>query len=114
MSYDYGIFIFRRDFRLIDNQGLSLLSKEVKEIIPIFIFDPKQIKKNQEIKQYMSNPALQFICESIDDLNESLNNKLHIFHGEPLKIITNIIKHTFFKEKTFVFGFNEDFTRYSM
>ena len=114
MSYDYGIFIFRRDFRIIDNQGLFLLSQNVKEIIPIFIFDPKQIKKTQEIKQYMSNPALQFICESIDDLNESLNNKLHIFYGEPLKIITNIIKHAFFKNKTFVFGFNEDFTKYSM
>ena len=113
MSYDYGIFIFRRDFRIIDNQGLLLLNENVKEIIPIFIFDPNQIKK-KEVKQYMSNPALQFICESIDDLDNSLNNKLHIFYGEPLKIITNIIKHTFFKNKTFTIGFNEDFTKYSV
>lgn len=114
MSYDYGIFIFRRDFRIIDNQGLCLLSNNVKEIIPIFIFDPNQIKNTHNIKQYMSNPALQFICESIDDLNDTLNNKLHIFYDNPLKIISNIIKHSFFKNKSIVFGFNEDFTKYSI
>ena len=108
--YEYGIFIFRRDFRIIDNHGLILLNAKVKEIIPIFIFDPIQIKKN---KQYMSNPALQFICECIDNLNNILHNKLHIFYGDPLKIILSIIKNIFFKDKTIAFGFNEDFTKYS-
>lgn len=113
MTYDYGIFIFRRDFRIIDNQGLLLLNENVKEIIPIFIFDPYQIKR-KDVKLYMSNPALQFICESIDDLDDTLNNKLHIFYGDPLKVISNIIKNTFFKNKSIAFGFNEDFTKYSI
>jgi deoxyribodipyrimidine photo-lyase len=112
--YDYGIFIFRRDLRIIDNQGLVLLSGIVKEIIPVFIFDTNQIKKTQEIKKYMSNPALQFICESIDDLNNSLHDKLHIFYGDPVKTIANILKNTIFKNKSIVFGFNEDFTKYSI
>ena len=48
---DYGIFIFRRDLRIVDNQGLILLSENCKEIIPIFIFDPNQIKKTQTINK---------------------------------------------------------------
>jgi deoxyribodipyrimidine photolyase len=34
-----GVFIFRRDFRLVDNGGLYFLSEKVDKIIPIFIFD---------------------------------------------------------------------------
>ena len=40
-KYDLGIFIFRKDFRIEDNRGLNKLNEISKEILPIFIFDPK-------------------------------------------------------------------------
>ena len=45
-----GIHIFRRDMRLPDNNALHLLSQEVDYIIPIFIFDPYQVKLNSKNK----------------------------------------------------------------
>ena len=76
-----GIFIFRKDLRIVDNRGLIKLSKEVDNIIPIFIFDPKQIKKNSYNKNYLSFRALKFICESVKELEEEIkenNGKLYI------------------------------------
>jgi deoxyribodipyrimidine photolyase len=47
-----GIHIFHRDLRINDNGALYLLSKEVDYILPIFIFDKKQIildNKNKKL-----------------------------------------------------------------
>ena len=71
-KYDYGIFIFRKDLRIIDNRGLIKLANECKEIIPIFIFDPYQVDLNSKTKNYLSFHALRFICEGIKDLNNSI------------------------------------------
>ena len=67
-----GIFIFRRDFRIDDNLALSKLSKKVDKIIPIFILDPFQILENEKNKYYKSNSAIQFMIESLIDLNKDL------------------------------------------
>jgi deoxyribodipyrimidine photo-lyase len=67
-----GIFIFRRDLRLSDNLGLIKLSHEVDIIIPVFILDKKQIKKNKHNKHYFSSNVVQFMCESLVDLNNQL------------------------------------------
>ena len=92
-----GIFIFRRDLRLNDNLGLIKLSKEVDIIIPIFILDEYQIKKNKHNKHYFSNNAIQFMCESLYDLNEQLlkyDSYLRVYFGNPKKIINKLIKWT--------------------
>ena len=89
-----GIHIFRRDLRIEDNVALHLLSKEVKNILPIFIFDPFQIDKTPENEHYRSNPAVKIMIESLDDLNSSLkkhNSKLHYFYGIPYKILEKLI-----------------------
>ena len=39
-----GVFIFRRDYRLEDNTGLNDMLKSCKQVLPIFIFNPKQIE----------------------------------------------------------------------
>ena len=36
--YNNGLFIFRRDLRIIDNNGLNKLNKFFDNIINIFIF----------------------------------------------------------------------------
>jgi deoxyribodipyrimidine photo-lyase len=108
-----GIFIFRRDLRLEDNLGLIELSKKVDNILPIFIFDPHQIKKSDHNKNYFSENAVQFICECVDDLNEQLKrkkSKLHIFYGKPHIIIEKLLEEF----SNVIIGFNKDFSPYSI
>ena len=61
------IFIFHRDLRLVDNTALL---QAPKPLIPVFMFIDEQIdpKKNT----YFSNNAVQFMCESLVDLDKSL------------------------------------------
>ena len=109
-----GIFIFRRDMRIYDNIGLNMLSKEVDVIIPIFILDQNQIQKTDKNKYYFSNNAVQFICESLIDLNDQLNkknSKIYLFFGDPINIILKLIKNI--KSITHI-GFNLDFSNYAI
>jgi deoxyribodipyrimidine photo-lyase len=108
-----GIHIFRRDLRLDDNMALHLLSKEVKNILPIFIFDPFQIKKTSENEHYRSNPAVKIMIESLDDLNQDLKksgSKLHYFYGIPYKVLSKLIKEL----KPSHVSYNADFSKYSL
>ena len=57
MKYKKGLFIFRRDLRLIDNTTLMEASKECEKVYSIFIFTPEQINKNS----YKSSNAIQFM-----------------------------------------------------
>lgn len=118
---DYGIFIFRKDLRIEDNRGLIKLSKYCQEIIPIFIFDSYQVDKNSKNKNYLSFPALKFLCESVKDLSINflkLKTKLNIFYGNPIIVLEHIFKYLKsnkkFNNKTFSLGFNEDYTEYSL
>jgi len=117
MDNDFGIYIFRKDFRIEDNRGLIKLQKECKEIIPIFIFDPYQIEKNSKNKDYMSYRALRFICESIEDLGNFIKkekSKLNIFNDKPENVIEYLINLFKKENKKICIGFNEDFTEYSI
>lgn len=108
-----GIFIFRKDFRLYDNLALIELSKNCDNILPIFIFDNYQIDITDHNKYYRSNNAIQFLCESLIDLNKQLDNKLMFFKGEPIKILEKIIKKLK-SNNNLIFGFNLDFTKYAI
>lgn len=88
-KYNYSIFIFTRDFRLSDNEGLVLSLKESNYVIPIFIFNPVQIETNK----FKSNNCIQFMYQSLDDLNNQLkekHSKLFYFYGNPEEIINKI------------------------
>ena len=118
-KYDLGIFIFRKDLRNIDNRGLNKLNELCKEILPIFIFDPYQIDLNVKNKNYLSYPALRFLCESVKDLSKSIKiskSKLYIYYGKPKNVVPYILKelNKHFKNKSICLGFNQDFTLYSL
>ena len=70
-KYKKSIFIFRRDYRLRDNIGLMEALKTSKQVIPIFIFTPEQLVKNP----YKSDNCVQFMMESLDDLDKDLKSK---------------------------------------
>lgn len=104
-----SIFIFRRSFRLYDNIGLINALKNSKKVIPIFIFTPEQIKKNQ----YKSNNAIQFMIESLKELDKELKkkkSKLYFFYGKQHKIISKINKEI---EIDSVY-LNKDYTPYAI
>ena len=90
MKMKLNIFIFRRDLRTIDNIGL--LNCEEQKILPIFIFDPEQI--NDSKNSYFSNNCVQFMIESLIELEENIKNlggKLYFYYGSPDKVLIEII-----------------------
>jgi len=106
----YNIFIFRRDLRLYDNKGLNEAMNNLENIIPIFIFTPEQVTEKNKFK---SDNAIQFMLESLQDLDKNLkehNSKLHIFQGDNIKILTKIIK----KIDIDNIIFNMDYTPYAI
>ncbi len=107
-KYKKVLFIFRRDLRLCDNTGLIKTYQEAESVIPCFIFDPRQIVQHD----YRSDNAIQFMIESLDDLNEQLkehNAKLYRFYGNPTDIIKVLLKKTQI-EAVYV---NQDYTPFS-
>jgi len=107
-KYKIGCHIFRRDYRIIDNTALNKALSQCETVIPIFIFTYKQIRDNS----YKSNNCVQFLCESLLDLNEALksrNSRLFIFYGDEMKTLKQILKH----ENIEALFFNIDATAYS-
>lgn len=107
-----NVFIFHRDLRLYDNTTLIQILKELKEpVLPIFILTPEQIEK--KINKYFSNNSVQFMIESLIDLNEQIekyNGKLYFFKGDTIKILKYI--NSIHNIKTI--GFNIDYTPYAI
>ena len=106
----YTIFIFRRDLRLFDNNGLFHAIKNYDKIIPIFIFTPEQVTDKNKFK---SENAIQFMVESLRELDSDLRkykSKLHLFYGDNIKVLKKIIKKIDVK----AIVFNMDYTMYAL
>jgi deoxyribodipyrimidine photo-lyase len=87
----HAVFIFHRDLRIVDNTTLIQTMREGFQIIPIFVFPSEQIdpKKNA----VFSNAAVQFMCESLLDLDTQLQkygSTLHIFKGDYTEVLTKL------------------------
>lgn len=98
-----SLFIFRRDFRLIDNSGFIECYNNSDEIIPIFIFTPEQIENNE----YFSSNSLQFLVESLEELNKEI--KIHYYYGNNVTILKSILED--YKYNSIYF--NMDYTQYA-
>ena len=106
---EYTLFIYHRDFRIVDNIGLNFAIKNCKNILPIFIFTNDQINDTNKFK---SSNSIQFMVESLDDLDKNLkkhNSKMHYFYGDYIEILEEI-KNTI-NVKNIVF--NIDYTPYA-
>ena len=82
-----AIIWFRQDLRINDNPCLNFALDQNFEIIPIYILDslaPKEYQVGSAQKVWLS--------DSLKKLNLSLDKKLNIYLGEPIKILENIIK----------------------
>ena len=98
-----AIFIFRRDLRFVDNTTLNKL-RDYK-IIPIFIFNKKQIDKDKN--SYYSSNAVQFLFESLEELPD-----VNFYYTDNDITILNSLKSKFKDIK--IIGFNKDYTPYAI
>ena len=104
-----ALFIFRRDFRLTDNIGLIFALNNFDNVAPIFIFTPEQITNKNK---YKSNNAIQFMIESLKELDKKIkkyNSKLHFYYGDNIDVIDEIVK----KNSITHIIFNKDYTPYA-
>lgn len=90
--YQKGVFLFRRDLRLPDNTGLLSALTQCEEVVPAFIFDPRQVVR--EDNPYFSEPAFYFLLNSLHELDEELQkhgSRLYIFYGDPAEVVDSLI-----------------------
>jgi deoxyribodipyrimidine photo-lyase len=108
--YMSGLFIFHRDFRIIDNVGFSAATHECSKLYPIFIFTPAQVTDKNK---YKSTNAIQFMIEALDDLDTQLKkhgSRCHCFYGDTTEIVRALVAKLDIKT---VF-FNRDYTPFAV
>ena len=109
-KYNNSIFLFTRDLRLKDNTTLNDILENSENVLPIFILDKRQIT---EKNSFRSINCIQFMFESLQDLNNQLkekNSKLYIFYGITEKIIEKLLKNNDFD----CIGLNFDYTPFAI
>lgn len=106
-KYENGLFIFRRDLRIQDNKGLKLMQDECEKIYTIFIFTPEQVSN---ANKYKSNNCVQFMIESLKDLDNNSGGKIYFFYGHNNSIIQYLIDELNIN----AIGFNLDYSPYAV
>lgn len=107
-AYKLSLFIFRRDLRLQDNTALIEALRHSEQVIPCFIFDKRQIENND----YRSDACLQFMANSLRELEEELtkkNGKLFFYYGISEQVIADILA----KNNINAVYLNRDYTPFS-
>ena len=86
----HAVFIFRRDFRIIDNTALNQALLQGCKVVPIFIFNPIQIdpKKNK----YYGEKSFEFMLGSLAKLKAELP-ALRYFCGLDVEVLDAIRKN---------------------
>ena len=82
---DIKVLWFRQDLRISDNPALYEASK-TGNILPIYIYD------NKNSKDYdMGSTSRCWLYHSLNSLNNTLENKLSFYIGEPINILRELI-----------------------
>ena len=108
------IFLFRRDFRIHDNLALNRLVAECgnKGIFPMFIFNPAQIyAKNNP---YFSNNCVQFMIESLDDLDKNIHVNYYESSGVSGDGDIGVLKALSKKYKIKTIAYNKDYSPFAI
>lgn len=103
-----GLFIFHRDFRIVDNIGLINAAKKCDKLYTCFVFTPEQVNKNA----YKSVNTVQFMIESLHHLQDEISKeggKLIIIYDDTIDALKNLIKEL----KIEGIFLNEDYTPYA-
>ena len=106
------LFVFRRDYRLKDNLALhecmNYSRKKKYDILPVFIIDTNQVNGS-----YFSSNSFQFLAESLDDLDNSLDKKLVIFKSKNTENESDIFTYVSKEFDIKAVYSNRDYTPYA-
>lgn len=105
-----GLFIFHRDFRISDNIALNNSGFICDKLYTCFIFTPEQVTN---VNSYKSNNSVQFMIESLQDLNDTIKTnggELSCYYGKQTVILKHLISEL---NITHVF-FNDDYSPYAI
>jgi len=108
-SFKKALMIFRRDLRLFDNTALLYALENAQEVFCAFVFTKQQIESNP----YRSDSALQFMLESLEDLQSQIREKggqLLFFYDSPEDVVQKAIEET----GVDLVVVNRDYTPYSV
>lgn len=89
--YRRATFLFRRDLRLADNTGLLRALSDSEEVVPLFIFDPRQVEEKQN--PYFSPRAFGFMVASLRELDAVLREKgsrLYLAAGKSEDVVRSL------------------------
>lgn len=114
MKESIGIMYFRRDLRLKDNTALNKCIEENKYVVPLFIYDDRQIdeKKNEYYNAHALDLLNLFVTQLNDDIYDEVGHKISIHKGNPKHVIRSIISNLTNYEVTLYF--NMDFTPFAI
>lgn len=110
MKIKKSIHIFRRDLRLSDNTALINNLKLSEQVIPAFIFDSRQISKDNA---YRGEKLIRFMLNCLDDLNSQLKehgSQLYLFYGKSEEVLEQLIQ----QEKIDLVSINCDYTPFAL
>ena len=109
-----GLFWFRRDLRLVDNQGLAALCETCDRVLPVFCLDPRQLDLTRN--PYGGSAAVRFLFESLVDLNAQVGaTGLTLLHGLPHRVLPQAVRALLraHPHATVHVAWNEDVTPFS-
>jgi deoxyribodipyrimidine photo-lyase len=99
-----ALFLFHRDLRLEDNLALLEACEHCDKVVPAFLLPDEQIDPTRNA--YFSHAAVQFMCESLQDLDARLPGKckgklLLIRCQDPVSALDCILSSAPFHEVAF-------------
>lgn len=87
------IYWFRNDLRLRDNEALCSAVSSVSEVLPVYVFDPRQFDKTKLDFRRTGAMRAQFLIDAVVDLRNRLIEKggdLLIRVGSPENIVAQL------------------------
>jgi len=108
--HKHGLFVFHRDFRILDNVGLLQAAKGCEKVFTCFIFTPEQVGRGND---YRSENAIRFMIESLQDLSSAISHsggELMCFYGSQSSVLKTLIKSL----DIGAVYFNKDYTPYAV
>jgi deoxyribodipyrimidine photo-lyase len=87
--YEKSLFIFHRDFRLVDNTALINALNDSKQVLPCFIFDPRLLEQSSPHQN-----AIEFMAQALQDLDyqfQEYNSQILYLAGIPEKILPRLL-----------------------
>ena len=87
-----GLFIFRRDFRIVDNVGLMAACAACSRVYTCFVFTPEQVGAGN---RFRSQNAIDFMMESLNSLAKEIRGaggELIFMHGKNVGVVRELVE----------------------